>query len=200
MKQLFTSLALLGFLCFSLPIEAAPVYGPIIYCPITENHYQRVDFPGESTWESEWTASKNHAEQMSYVGVFGHMATITSQEENWWIVDNLGGALTLDHWLGGYREAAGGWQWITGEPWVYTNWFPGEPNSETDNAPYALQFDDAETASPVPGYWNDISPSTFEDGFIVEYETKPVPEPSTILLIASGLIGFAGFRRKFRNL
>ena len=27
-----------------------------------------------------------------------------------------------------YSEPGGGWKWITGEPWVYTNWLIGEPN------------------------------------------------------------------------
>jgi len=27
-------------------------------------------------------------------------------------------------------EPDGGWQWITGEPWVYTNWDIGEPNND----------------------------------------------------------------------
>jgi hypothetical protein len=30
------------------------------------------------------------------MGVSGHLATVTSYEENWWIVENLGGELTLD--------------------------------------------------------------------------------------------------------
>ena len=41
------------------------------------------------------------------------------------------------YWLGGfqdltspnYSEPSGGWTWVTGEPWSYTNWFPGEPNN-----------------------------------------------------------------------
>jgi hypothetical protein len=27
-----------------------------------------------------------------------------------------------------YSEPAGGWRWITGEPWNFTNWGSGEPN------------------------------------------------------------------------
>jgi len=29
------------------------------------------------------------------------------------------------------------------------------------------------------------------------FQTKPVPEPSTILLFGAGLVGLVGFRRKF---
>ena len=31
-------------------------------------------------------------------------------------------------WLGGY-EASSGWSWVTGEPWTWSNWMPGEPNN-----------------------------------------------------------------------
>lgn len=96
------------------------------------------------------------AKNMDYMGIQGHLATITSDEENWWIVENLGGALTLDHWLGGIKNNDD-WQWITGEVWDYTNWWNTngwlEPSGE-HNA--ALQFDDMEKEPPVPGYWNDL--------------------------------------------
>jgi len=29
----------------------------------------------------------------------------------------------------GGREPSGGWGWTTGEPWVWTNWYPGEPGN-----------------------------------------------------------------------
>ena len=44
-------------------------------------------------------------------------------------------------------------------------------------------------------YHNLIS----EGGQIIDFsigQSEPIPEPSTILLLGSGLIGFAGFRRK----
>ncbi len=36
-------------------------------------------------------------------------------------------------WYGGFQPPGvtppnSGWEWVTGEPWDYTNWAPGEPN------------------------------------------------------------------------
>ena len=132
------------------------------------------------------------------MGVDGHLATITSDEENWWIVDNLDGALTLDHWLGGYLDN-GNWKWVTGEPWDYTNWWDGYGWTEPSGDGNALEFDDAEQYSPIPGYWNDLDKNRAEEGFIVEFDTKPVPIVSTFWLLGAGLIGFIGIRKKFKK-
>ena len=42
------------------------------------------------------------------------------------------------------------------------------------------------------GYFNS-------DETLVHLEVAPIPDPSTILLLGSGLVGLAGFRRKFRK-
>ena len=58
----------------------------------------------------------------------GHLATITSQEENDFIkylTLNAGKAI---YWLGGMEDqSTGEWFWITGEKWDYTNWNVREP-------------------------------------------------------------------------
>lgn len=64
----------------------------------------------------------------------GHLATVHSEAENGFIK-------TIDarmySWLGGYQdrqsaaysEPAGGWRWVTPEPWTYTAWLPGSPDN-----------------------------------------------------------------------
>ena len=76
--------------------------------------------------------------------VGGHLATISSAEENafvfslvsgndaFWYLDGVGNG--LGPWLGGYQEPGsqepdGGWKWVTGEAFSYTNWETDQPDN-----------------------------------------------------------------------
>lgn len=50
------------------------------------------------------------------------------------------------------------------------------------------------SSSFTSGTWTNTSEELF-----AELDTTPVPEPATVLLFSSGLIGLAGLRRKFRK-
>jgi hypothetical protein len=74
-----------------------------------------------------WTEARADAE-----GRGGHLATITSEEEFQDICQQLpdfdSGMARV--WLGGTDEGSeGNWRWITGEPWGYNRWTPGNPNN-----------------------------------------------------------------------
>lgn len=65
-------------------------------------------------------------------------------------------------------ERAGSWEWINGEPFSYSNWHSGEPNSENSNENYALLY-----YKFTDGTWNDgdFGGSTVDGGnaFICEW-------------------------------
>jgi len=85
-----------------------------------------------------WTEANRRA-----IAAGGHLVTITSKAENdfvfalvdhpeyWERMDK--GPWMMGPWIGGVqaegaREPDGGWQWVTGEPFAFTNWIPGDPN------------------------------------------------------------------------
>jgi hypothetical protein len=185
MKHILLTAAML-LISTSLAI-AAPVYSPV-----TGHYYERIDK------DITWVAAKQEAESLSFNGAQGYLATITSEQENWWIVNNLGSAATLDHWLGGYLENDN-WKWITGETWSYTNWWNGGGWIEPSGDGNALQFDDDERIPPLPGYWNDLDKNNPESGYIVEYGTTPVLLPGSFWLFGSGLAGLIGYIKLKRN-
>jgi hypothetical protein len=143
----------------------------------------------------KWTDAKVAAEQKTFDGVNGYLATATSAGESDFLGANFPGqAGTVQNaWLGGYQdhnapdfaEPAGGWRWVTGEPFVYTNWFnylPLQPDNDGGNQDYIR--------SNVYFLWDDFyndpsNPSLqYVSGYLVEY---PVPEPTSLGLIALAL-------------
>ena len=152
----------------------------------------------------DWNSAANAAAALSYLGLQGHLATVTSSSENDFITTALPGAVAFSGsaWFGGSQAAnsatpSTGWSWVTGEPWSYTNWNGGEPNDGGDFVEKGQEnyvhfyFGD--------GTWNDdtLSGSGFVHGFVVEYETAAIPESgtATLLVIGAGFLGFL-LRRK----
>lgn len=161
--------------------------------------YERVDFSDNSNWHT----ARDDASSHSKTGYTAHLATITSEAEQNFILDNLGGINALcQYWLGGYQTSNAGsnsdnWTWVTGESWDYTNWNGSEPNNhygggygDTPNVyEDALNFWHSSN-----GYWNDMQEYALMPGYILEYSNVPIP--SAVVLLGSALIFFAGFIRK----
>jgi hypothetical protein len=98
-------------------------------------HWYFLDGP----YYANWTSAKAAAEASG-----GHLVTLTSPQEQAFaaaVAFNSTPQQIDDCWLGGYQdrnapdysEPAGGWRWVTGEPWVYTAWRPdGHPTGSGD--------------------------------------------------------------------
>ena len=102
------------------------------------------------------------------------MATLTSADENTWVLQNLPLSEPKGYWIGGFQDAAAqepnqGWQWITGEAWTYTNWTAGEPNDDGDQD--HLQF------YPSSGTWDDYW-GVNRLRYIIEFEMQVGPRRS----------------------
>jgi hypothetical protein len=113
---------------------------------------------------------------MTFQGATGHLATITEQSEHDFVF-SIGDPHYC--WIGGfqntaspsYAEPAGGWEWITGEPFVYTAWLAGEPNNAGPNG----AEDHLELLGLGGGFqptWNDSDTNwAHSAGFVVEFPT-----------------------------
>lgn len=118
-----------------------------------------------------WPDARKAAESMRYMGKKGHLVTITSADEMDFVAATFPGDARSSWWIGGYqdksapdfRETAGGWRWVTGEPWSFTAWRRGEPNDLDGNANFLNMFPD--------GPWNDtVATDDHGRGYVVEFE------------------------------
>src|SRR6185295_1278569 len=60
-----------------------------------------------------------------------HLVTITSREEDDWLRSNLLKEMKSEKlvWIGGQKlDKTAAWRWVNSEPFVFTNWIPGEGN------------------------------------------------------------------------
>lgn len=127
--------------------------------PLTAERYTLVRQPAVS-----WSEARDACRISG-----GHLATIHSEAESARVQSLLGGVLGA--WLGG-TNLDGEWRWITGEPFDYTNWDPGEPNNATGDEHY-LQIWSPDYDPAKAGTWNDNAlVSRHVDGYICEYEYR----------------------------
>ena len=148
--------------------------------PDNGNYYQEINNGTGLDWNSAAAA----AEALMFQGSQGHLVTVTSAEEEGFLVANFDIGTTR-YWVGASdQEVEGDWRWVTGEPFVYTNWGPGEPNNGVDDC---MEYQPVGVAQ-----WNDIPCSATVPDWIVEYEAPGVPTLPTGFKIALVLLLLVG--------
>ncbi len=141
--------------------QAQPVFNP------ATGHFYDV-FQGSGNWAS----ANTKAQAQSYLGIPAHLVTITSLQESLFITNELGVSAIQSRWIGavqppGSPEPAGGWTWVTGEPFVFTNWTGTEPSNTGGNESRITLTNNVGAAGSE---WNDASAGYNAPGFVVEFE------------------------------
>lgn len=175
---------------FSLTVDDAN------YLPTTDHFYEFVADEGIT-----WAQARIQAENRTYFGREGYLATLTSQEEANFAGKQAAGA----GWIGGSdEETEGEWKWVTG-PEAGTVFWRGQVNGTTPNFAFwnnnepndfrgnnTTGEDYAHITDPsigIPGAWNDLPNIGGTDlyiprGYIVEYG-KPGDNPLNIVASTS---------------
>lgn len=148
--------------------------GPnVVMNPANGHLFEAVAAPAGITWED----ARGVAASRTLDGIAGHLATFTSADEYLYIVEHLPHAFESGpdrnpYWIGGFQpngsdEPAGGWTWVTGEPFIYAPWGSSEPNDSVSGENCLHPHHDPDKS---PG-WNDqpCDDATVR-GYLVEYE------------------------------
>ncbi len=185
-RTVTTCLAALGALAFVV----APAFGDAFVDPDTGHSYEVIE------QSKTWDAAQAAAAAMSTGGTSCHLATITSQAEDDFVVGQL--PADTDMWLGGRQRTSldcegdnndpSFWgTWVTGERWSYTNWdtSEGEPDGCEEQC-LAYGEDDPILWENAPCDDADIA------AFLVECEPIAAAPVVGWAGMLTGLIGLAG--------
>ena len=125
-----------------------------------------------------WTEARHYAEERG-----GYLATITSPGEQRFIEDLIRRNGTRNNYfIGGYCGPNRRFRWVTGEPFVFTNWSTGEPNNYdgVEDRLEIVRIPHPNTTNWWLGSWNDTRDNPHQDqsehfadkGFIIEWDNN----------------------------
>jgi hypothetical protein len=190
--MMIKKLVCLIFLIFGM-FSAVANATPVLWSG--NGHYYDV-----STVSLRWSEALNYAEGLEFNGLNGHLVTITSADEDAFI---LGLDLPENYYYTGAlqlpntTDPRANWTWITGEAWVYENWVGQEPNDMFGAEDNMVVMKGASGWGDING--DDINYAWTSNKFIIEYETSAVPEPNMLLLLVAGIIGLVALRKRYQT-
>ncbi len=155
----------------------APVFSAVPVLDDIGGHlYDAVASAGGINWADARTA----AQAMTSGDCRADLASVTSAEENTFILENFPGvapSLGNGYWIGGFQHPEAetpdaDWMWVSGDPFDFADWADGVPD---DNGP--LGDEDAIhflTVTPPGGFggeakWNDLNQTENTQGYVVEF-------------------------------
>ena len=154
--------------CDGIIIEKDSTSPNVIINPANGHKYEFVRLSTAISWHDAVTMAENAG---------GYLATVTDSGEARIVTTLLSGSGD-EAWLGASDDAQeGAWTWITGEPWGYTNWYPGEPNAGYPNEDYLL------VTNGLGGRWVDVWDDNY--GLIIESETRTLERPTLVWPLTS---------------
>ena len=126
-----------------------------------------------------WNQAKTWTDSITFEGYPGHLANVTSAEEDAFIRSIVPPSMAQVFLGGTDATTEGTWVWETGPEagtifWkdgasyggAYTNWRPGEPNHYFPSEDYLVMYQ---------GGWNDAPGNDYlHQGYVVEYEWTDV--------------------------
>ena len=131
-----------------------------VYNPENQHYYKRYDIGGYTWHQAEEYCEKNG----------GHLATITSEQEQKFVADLVSAGDKNLYWLGGSDiDLDGNWEWITNEPWTCSYWTEGNPDNDGGDQMYLQMF-----RIWTLGFWNDQNEKEPVTDFAWNFQLKYV--------------------------
>ena len=129
-----------------------------------------------------WHEAKEYCEEQG-----GHLATVSDENENEFIKSFIANGGQNGYWLGATDEITEGiWKWVTGEEFLFSDWYADNPNNSGNNEHYL------EIRKDYGNLWNDDCNNKFSEdvlayqGFICEFENATPRTESTVIKTESG--------------
>ena len=147
--------------------------------------------PDTYQYSYTWTQARAAADSMTWDGLQGYLAAVTTPEESEFLRDNFSSQLSDNGplnpgvgptnskyaWIGLFAPTpTSAFQWVTGEPVDFTDWAPGEPNYYGTADWQFVHYWDRDFGSGPSWTWNNdqndgdqVQENHNTYGFIVEF-------------------------------